>query len=101
MMSQETKCLQTNITKFSANARILEQHLEHLQLESQLERSTELEDSSSGHWTSALTDSLLIHETSSVAETDRETEESPTGLTQGGKCACCLFTVSIASIIVG
>ena len=102
-MSEETRSLQTNISKFSANARLLEQHLEHLQLESQLERSTVLEDSSSGHWTSALTDSLLVHETSSVAETDHGTEESLTGLAQccfhRGKCACCLFTVSIYVVI--
>ena len=102
MMSDETRSLQTNITKFSANARILEQHLEHLQLESQLGRSTVLEDSNRGHWTSALTDLLLVPETSAMTETDHATEEAPTGLAQccfqRGKCACCLFTVSINAV---
>ena len=101
-MSEETRSLQTNISKFSEDARILEQHLEHLQLESQLERSAELEDSGSGHWTSASTDSLLVPETSAMAETDHATEEAPTGLAQccfqRGKCACCLFTVSINAV---
>ena len=101
-VNEESQALQTDVSRMSGSVHRLEQHLEHLQLESQLERSTVLEDSSSGHWTSALTDSLLVPETSSVAETDDATEESPTGLTQccfqKGKCACCLFTVSTYAI---
>ena len=108
--------LQSNISRFNENARRLEQHLEHLHLESQMEESIMLDDSSSTvHYisphvqTGLETDPLLSSETHTSSDTGSatatisEVETAASGnchcCFRQGKCACCLFTVSILHML--
>ena len=99
-VSTENQSLQTEISTFSENFQRLEQHLEHLQLESQLESSTTFDVTSSRVYlnethTGSETDSLLVHEMSSAAETVGRRNPCQCCF-QWGKCACCLFIVSMS-----
>ena len=94
----ENQNLQTDISRFSDTFQRLEQHLERLQLESQLESSTMLDVSGSRvHGAAASTgserDSLLTHEIGLADEVVGRTNPCQHCF-QWGKCACCLFTVS-------
>ena len=98
-VSTENQSLQTEISTISENFQTLEQHLEGLQLESQLESSAMLDVTSSRVYlnethTGSETDSLLVHEMSSATGTVGRTNPCQRCF-QWGKCACCLFTVSI------
>ena len=106
--------LQSNISRYNENARRLEQHLEHLHLESQMEESIALDVSSSrvhymSHQTGSETDPLLSSETHTVSDTGSaatatsDVETAPSGKCHScfrqGKCACCLFTVRVLCIL--
>ena len=96
-VNTENQSLQTEISTISENFQRLEQHLEGLQLESQLESSATFDVTSSRVYlnethTGSETDSLLVHEMSSAATT--------VGF-QGGTCACCLFIVSTYMVCNG
>ena len=101
-LNTENQSLQTDISRFSENSRRLEQQLEHLELESQLESS----------FTSDITSSReQLTETPTGSETDSLLSSSATGTLgrtnpcqccfQWGRCACCLFTVSICMVCNG
>ena len=104
-VNTENQSLQTDISRFSENFQRLEQHLEHLQLESQLESSATFDVTSSRVYlnethTGSETDSLLVHEMSSATGTLGRTNPCQCCF-QWGKCACCLFTVSTYMVCNG
>ena len=101
----ENQSLQTEISTISENFQRLEQHLGRIQLESQLESSAMFDVTSSRVYlnethTGSETDSLLVHEMSLAAETVGRRNPCQCCF-QWGKCACCLFTVSICMVCNG